>query len=177
MQFDETTRQVIARAIRERRASLGLSQEETAARSGGMVSTANLRVFEGAGRPTYRGKSLVGVARALGWPDDAIERIASGEDPAGLSAAGRAPASGPSTDAVTAPAVGGVELATADQVAALRGELADQQRVLEELARRVAQLVDATTELRRAADTGRTAEGRGSGRRNVTPPRVTSTDD
>ena len=66
VQFDETTRQVIARAIRERRASLGLSQEETAARSGGMVSTANLRVFEGAGRPTYRGKSLVGVARAQG---------------------------------------------------------------------------------------------------------------
>jgi hypothetical protein len=157
--FDETTRRLIALAVRDRRAHLGLSQEEAAARSGGMISTANLRVVEGAGRPTYRAKSLIGVARAMAWPDDAIVRIAGGEDPRSLAVPGASPGSVPSspadaegaaartgpTGAIPAGAVSaaGIELVTAAEVAALRREVADQRRLLDDLGRRMQQLLDA----------------------------------
>ena len=78
-----------------------------------MTSTANVRVFEGAGRPTFRARSLVGLARALGWPDDAVDRIANGADPTALeprsdAATPLAPIAAPGGRAT----VGGIDLAT-----------------------------------------------------------------
>ena len=71
----------VAATVRHRRAELGLSQEEAASASEGMISSANWRVIEGAGRTKYRPSSLIGVARALGWSDDSVERILAGGPP------------------------------------------------------------------------------------------------
>lgn len=124
---------MVSTAVRRRREQLGLSQEEAAARSGGLISTANLRVVEAAGRPSLRARSVLGLARALDWPDDALERIASGDDPARW----RDSISAGEHRTVITPRVAGVDLATSDQLDALRRELAEQRRTLREIAEKV----------------------------------------
>lgn len=145
MQFDDAARAAVSTAVRRRREQLGLSQEEAAARSGGLISTANLRVVEAAGRTSLRARSVLGVARAMGWPDDALARIAAGDDPArwrdSLVVGDRA--------AVAAPRADGIELATVEQldalrsdISALRAELEAQRRTLRALAERIDALID-----------------------------------
>lgn len=140
MQFDDAARVAVSTAVRQRREQLGLSQEEAAARSGGLISTANLRVVEAAGRPSLRARSVLGVARALGWPDDALARIAAGDDPArwrDTLVVGDRSAVGPRAD--------GIELATVEQLAHLRAEIDDQRDAIAALVERVdelARLVD-----------------------------------
>lgn len=136
MDLDEQTRQTIARAIRERRASLGLSQEEAARASGGMISTANLRVFEGAGRASFRDKSLIGVARAMRWPADAVAQIAAGADWRSLGSV-----AGDVDPVRSGPTAGSVELATADRVASLEREVASQRLAIAELGRQLGDLI------------------------------------
>ena len=175
MEFDEATRQVIARALRERRASLGLSQEAAALASGGMISTANLRVFEGAGRATFRQKSLIGVARAMRWPADAIARIAEGEDPAGLETVGPDGRSAASSR----PSAVGVELATAEQVEQLQMQVDQHRQAIAELGRQLADVIAElgvsapqwTSDLLTAAHSGGT-DVSSTGSRRSTRPRV-----
>ena len=176
MEFDEATRQVIARAVRERRAALGLSQEQAARASGGMISTANLRVVEGAGRSTFREKSLVGVARAMRWPSDAIAQIAAGADPHHLDtvdADGR-------PLAVARPGSGGVEVASLEQVALLQQQVADQRVAIAELGRQLARLIDeiSRNEPGWASDLLVAAHGDGDApERRASRVRVSSSDD
>lgn len=165
MEFDEPTRRRLATAIRERRAALGLSQEQAARASGGMVSTANLRVFEGAGRATFREKSLIGVARAMSWPPDAIARIAAGEDPLSLEVVTEPTRIAPR--AVVG--VAGVELATAEQVE-------DLQRQIDDLRATVATLGTAPTVLR-AASGGDLDAVMPDGPRSTSRSRVAPADD
>lgn len=142
MEFDEVARSMVSAAVRRRREQLGLSQEEAAARSGGLISTANLRVVEANGRRSLRPRSVLGLARALDWPDDALERIAAGDDPGswrGTIAAGE-------HRAVVTPRAAGVDLATSDQVDVLRRELAEQRRTIADLAERVDALAEMVAE-------------------------------
>lgn len=177
MEFDEPTRQLIARAVRERRAQLGLSQEQAARASRGMISTANLRVVEGAGRASLRPKSLIGVARALSWPSDALTRIAEGADAASLPTV----TGDGSATTTTTPSAGGVELATAADVARLQGQIDEQRVAIIELGRRLEELGavtgdDGWSSRLLAAHSGDAAEVDPEGPRRSTRRRVESFD-
>ena len=63
-------------AVRDRRLSLGWTQQEAADRSG--VSLATWRLIELAGRDRYQELTLRGLLRGLGWPLDAVDRLRAG---------------------------------------------------------------------------------------------------
>lgn len=75
----------VAEIIRARRVELGLTQEAAAAASNGRVSSASWRVIESGRQTSFRHLTLAGVAVALGWPTDAIDRIVAGADPATIA--------------------------------------------------------------------------------------------
>lgn len=66
----------VGAAVRKRREDLGLTQTELAATA--HVSDTTVRVLERARRTSYRAGNLRAIARALQWPDDAIDRIRAG---------------------------------------------------------------------------------------------------
>jgi transcriptional regulator with XRE-family HTH domain len=72
----------VAEAVRNRRHSLGLTQVEAAAAGG--VSEPTWYLIEHARQDRYKPRTLRGIARALEWPEDAIDRIRRGEDPENL---------------------------------------------------------------------------------------------
>jgi transcriptional regulator with XRE-family HTH domain len=72
------------RAVRERREALGIRQ------GAGGVSTATWRKVEAGRGAPYRRTTLVAIARALGWPDDAFDRMRAGRPPDELLAGGAA---------------------------------------------------------------------------------------
>lgn len=74
----------VGNCIRARRVDLGLTQEE-AARAGD-VSVATWRLVETGGRDRYQELTMVGVARAMRWPKDAMTRLREGADPDALTA-------------------------------------------------------------------------------------------
>ena len=82
----------VARAVKRRReAELLLTQTELAEKANSMagkqvLSLPTIQIIENARRDGYRPATLVWLARALDWPDDAIDRIRGGEDPALLGA-------------------------------------------------------------------------------------------
>ncbi len=78
---DKETWDRVARCVRERRDQLEFSQEEAAARTGDLVSTAAWRVFEASGRLGYRHTTIVGIARALRWTDESIIQMLEGGEP------------------------------------------------------------------------------------------------
>jgi transcriptional regulator with XRE-family HTH domain len=55
------------RRVRRERLRLGLTQQEAAERSGGLVSYSQWRVIEKGSRTQYRALTLRGVERALEW--------------------------------------------------------------------------------------------------------------
>lgn len=66
------------RAVTERRAALGLTQEQVTALGG--PSTASLRLIEGALQQSYRPHTLHALDRALGWaPGSHLRLLAGGE--------------------------------------------------------------------------------------------------
>lgn len=65
----------IGRVIRQRREELGLTQ------GAGAVSVATWRKIEKGIDPPYRRSTLIAIARALRWPDDAIDQIRAGRLP------------------------------------------------------------------------------------------------
>ena len=70
----------LGEAVRERRLSLGWTQQEAAERSG--VSLATWRLIELGGRERYQELTLRGLIRGLGWPLGSVERLrAGGEAP------------------------------------------------------------------------------------------------
>lgn len=74
------TAPVIANALRARRAALLLTQGDAAQAAG--VSVATWQKAE-SGRPMeYQPRTKKAIARALQWPDDALDRLVAGEDPA-----------------------------------------------------------------------------------------------
>lgn len=104
----------VGAAVRTRREDLGMTQTELAGAA--RVSDTTVRVLETARRTSYRAGNLRAIARALEWPDDAIDRIRAGLDP-------------------NEPLVAGDDRSLADRLAALeaevarlRAELADRQR-------------------------------------------------
>jgi transcriptional regulator with XRE-family HTH domain len=118
----------VAEAVRRRRLALGLTVPEACAASAGMVSVAVWSILENARQDRYKERSLAGVAKALQWPPDAIERVLAGEDPALLTAA-------PADD--RAETVEQRVEALAAKLGELERSLAERDRVIEELRRRL----------------------------------------
>ena len=75
----------IAELVRDRRKSLRLSQR--AAATAANVSSTTWQSFEKHHHPVSE-LTVVGMARALSWPDDWYDRLAAGADPDELAAAG-----------------------------------------------------------------------------------------
>lgn len=77
----------VAEAVKRRREwHLGATQQEIADRANDLagkqvLSVPTLQILENARQEKYRPATLLWLARALDWPDDAIERIRSGERP------------------------------------------------------------------------------------------------
>lgn len=66
----------LAVALSSGMADAGLGQKELAERAN--VSTATLRKLAGGTAGSYRPQTLARVARALGWPSDALSRLLGG---------------------------------------------------------------------------------------------------
>ncbi|MGH9021598.1 MAG: helix-turn-helix domain-containing protein [Acidimicrobiia bacterium] len=66
----------LAAALTSGMADAGLGQKELAERAN--VSTATLRKLAGGSAGSYRPQTLARVARALGWPSDALSRLLEG---------------------------------------------------------------------------------------------------
>jgi transcriptional regulator with XRE-family HTH domain len=77
----------VASAVRERRASLGFTHTQVAA--DGRVSLNVWSLLENNKQTKYRRRTLVAVAKALQWPDDALLRILDGLEPVDAQAARR----------------------------------------------------------------------------------------
>lgn len=73
---DDTEWARVGDAVRARRESQGMTQLELARAAD--VSDSTIRVLETARRTSYRAANLRAIARALGWPDDALDRIRAG---------------------------------------------------------------------------------------------------
>lgn len=72
----------LGEAIEARRLELGLSPGQFAERAD--LTAQGLAPIRKGYRRNYQTKLKVGVARALGWPMDAVDRLLAGEDPAGF---------------------------------------------------------------------------------------------
>lgn len=68
-------------AAKRRRAELGLTQAELLDRMEPPLGIETLRRVEAGDQPNYRLTTLAAVSRALGWPANALEQIAHGENP------------------------------------------------------------------------------------------------
>ena len=62
------------RRVRRARLRLGLTQQEAAERSGGLVSYSQWRVIEKGTRAQYRPLTLRGVEKSLGWDSGESEQ-------------------------------------------------------------------------------------------------------
>ncbi len=82
-------RRRLARRVRERRAELGLTQQELAAAGG--PSTATMRLLENAAPVGYKQKSLRQLEQSLGWAAGSVKALLDGGEPT-LAPAGAAPA-------------------------------------------------------------------------------------
>lgn len=72
----------VGRLVLDRRTRLGLGQEELALRTDRLASRSIVTTLERATKTSYKRRSLIGVARGLGWNDDAIENfLADGTAP------------------------------------------------------------------------------------------------
>lgn len=112
--------------------SLGLSQADLVRRSG--LAAITIRPVT-SGRPsTSRPPTLAKIARSLGWPHDAIQRILDGADPADFEDLPPVPPGGNVAPLPRAnPAEQDLE---AVELAALVGQLpADKRQALEQLVR------------------------------------------
>ena len=83
----------VAEAVRDRRLTLGWTQQDAADRAG--VSLATWRLIESAGRDRYQDLTVRGVCRALGWSATTFDDIVAGGDPPTAEEAGP-PADAPS---------------------------------------------------------------------------------
>ena len=75
----------VGRLVRQRRDRLGLTQNEVVTRAADIngersISTATINIIERGARDDYRRQTLIALARALDWPDDAVDRLRAGDD-------------------------------------------------------------------------------------------------
>jgi transcriptional regulator with XRE-family HTH domain len=81
--------QEVARAIKDRRDELGITQLEGVARAGGHVGASTWSHLERGDKTTYERAKVRAVSRALGWSFDSIERICGGQPPIDATDASR----------------------------------------------------------------------------------------
>lgn len=105
----------MAEAIEGRRLALGLSPGDFAEATG--LTAQGLMAVRKGYRRQYQDKLKLGVARALQWPPDAIDRLLSGEDPASFQ--GDDPPPSPLAGALDPDVIG---------LAARAGKLTPEQR-------------------------------------------------
>jgi hypothetical protein len=72
-------------AVEARRVELGLTITEFVRRTG--LTDAGVMPVRKGYRRNYQDRVKLGVARALEWPNDALDRLMAGEDPATLTKA------------------------------------------------------------------------------------------
>lgn len=70
---------------RRRELDLGLTQPQLGEISD--LSVPMIQVLEAGSRDSYSGRTLGKIARGLGWPNDAVEQLLAGVDPAELAPA------------------------------------------------------------------------------------------
>lgn len=144
--------QRVASALRARREELHLSRDDAVARSG--VSKSTWYELERAGKARYQSKKLIAVAKALGWPEDAVTLILDeGATVEELNA--WTPTVLPEQSAPT-PITDAVNELIADQVAPLREEVRALREEFEALRRAVSLVLpsDADVEFAVAAQEG-----------------------
>jgi hypothetical protein len=71
----------VAEVVRQRRSALNLTHTQATMAAGGGVSMNVWSLLENNKQTKYRRRTLVAVARALQWPDDAVLRVVEGLDP------------------------------------------------------------------------------------------------
>ncbi|MFC5184413.1 hypothetical protein [Actinomadura harenae] len=81
--------QRLAECVSQRRAQLGLTQEDV--RAAGGPSTVTLRYIESASQDSYKSNSLTRLERALDWAAGSVEAVLAGGEPTERSAAKRPP--------------------------------------------------------------------------------------
>jgi len=115
----------VAAVIRERRANLNLTHTQATMAAGGGVSMNVWSLLENNKQTKYRSRTLVAVARALQWPDDAIFRVLDGLEPVDEQAPTPTRITSPDGETVTVPAGLARRLreATPDDIARLEGYL------------------------------------------------------
>lgn len=108
-------------AVRARRQLLGLSQAE-AATAGGLSEPQWRKIEKGLDALRMRHGTKTGIATALRWPPDAIDRIVDGEDPDSF----------PTVEPVTQPHEIGTDDDLAYEVLRLRAEVAKLAKLVRE---------------------------------------------
>ncbi len=71
----------MAEHVARARNSLGLTHRELVESAGPGLSIAVLSKIENAAQESYKPRTIAALTRALGWPDDAIDRIRAGRPP------------------------------------------------------------------------------------------------
>lgn len=71
--------QRLSEAVRERRETLGMTQQDVQAAGGPAVAT--MRILEGARQENYRGVILSRLEKALRWTPGSVQRVLGGGDP------------------------------------------------------------------------------------------------
>ena len=82
----ERTWAEVGKVLRWRRENLHLTQQELADRAG--LSLAIVQVIEGGRKESYRRSTLVALAAALEWDQEAIGMLLAGADPDSLESGG-----------------------------------------------------------------------------------------
>lgn len=83
---DAEWKNVAVEVKRRRERQLGVTQQDIADRANDLagkqvLSVPTLQIIENARQESYRAATLLWLARALDWPDDAIDRLRAGERP------------------------------------------------------------------------------------------------
>lgn len=123
----------VARAVRQGREQLGLTQAELASKAG--VSEPTIRVLETARRTGYQRATLREIASALGWTPDSIDRILDDKPPV-----------------ESVPSSSGddhLSLAERAEIAAMKATIEAMRRDIEEIQRREDEREAEVIELRR----------------------------
>jgi transcriptional regulator with XRE-family HTH domain len=71
----------LAAAVKAARARLGLTQQQVADRSQGVLAKSTLQTIEGGRRTSISQRTLQAICRSLDWTDDSAGAVIAGHEP------------------------------------------------------------------------------------------------